>query len=61
MRDIFILNEIWVQDKIHILVGALLGSNIKIAVFYKLNFTKVYISLEKYVVHWLNFMLNLFI
>jgi hypothetical protein len=51
MRDIFILNEIWVQDKIYILVGALLCSNIKIAVFYKLNFTKVYISLEKCVVH----------
>jgi hypothetical protein len=28
MRDVFILNEIWVQDKICILVGTLLGSNI---------------------------------
>jgi hypothetical protein len=25
MMDIFILNEIWVQDKIYILVGSLLG------------------------------------
>jgi len=28
MRDIFILNEIWAQDKIYILVGTLLGWNI---------------------------------
>jgi hypothetical protein len=25
MRDIFILNEVWVQDKIYILVGTFLG------------------------------------
>jgi hypothetical protein len=25
MRDIFILNEIWEQDKLYILVGILLG------------------------------------
>jgi hypothetical protein len=25
MRDIFILNEIWVQGKTYILIGALLG------------------------------------
>jgi hypothetical protein len=25
MRDIFILNKIWAQDKIYILVGTLLG------------------------------------
>jgi hypothetical protein len=28
MRDIFILNEIWVQGKIYILIGTLLGLNI---------------------------------
>jgi hypothetical protein len=28
MRAIFILNEIWTQDKIYILVGTLLGCNI---------------------------------
>jgi hypothetical protein len=28
MRDIFILNEIWAQNKIGILVRTLLGSNI---------------------------------
>jgi hypothetical protein len=25
VRDIFILNEIWEQDEIHVLVGTLLG------------------------------------
>jgi hypothetical protein len=48
MRDIFILNEIWGQDKIYILVGTLLGLNMKLTLFYNLNFTKVYINLEKY-------------
>jgi hypothetical protein len=28
MRDTFILNEIWAQSKVHILVGTLLGYNI---------------------------------
>jgi hypothetical protein len=28
MRDIFILDEIWTQDKIYILIGTLLGWNI---------------------------------
>jgi hypothetical protein len=28
VRDIFILDEIWTQDKIHILVGTFLGLNI---------------------------------
>jgi hypothetical protein len=42
MRDIFILNEIWVQDKIYILVGTLLSWNMNLALFYNLNFTEVY-------------------
>jgi hypothetical protein len=28
MRDLFILNEIWAQGKIYILIGTLLGCNI---------------------------------
>jgi hypothetical protein len=28
MRDIFVLNEMWVQDKTYILGGFLLGSNV---------------------------------
>jgi hypothetical protein len=28
MRDILVLNEIWAQDKMYILVGTLLGLNI---------------------------------
>jgi hypothetical protein len=55
MWDIIILNEIWVQGKIYILVDTLL------ALFCNLNFTKVCINLEKYVIHWLNFMSNPFI
>jgi hypothetical protein len=31
------------------------------ALLYNLNFTQVYINLEKYVIHQMNFMLNLFI
>jgi hypothetical protein len=33
----------------------------KLVLFYILNFTKVYINLEKYVIHLLNFMENQFI
>jgi hypothetical protein len=57
----FILNETCAQDKIHSLVDTLLGWNINLDLFYNLNFTKVYINLEKYAIHWLNFMSNLFI
>jgi hypothetical protein len=42
MRVMFILNEIWAKDKIYILVGTLLVSNIKLVLFYNLNFTKLY-------------------
>jgi hypothetical protein len=49
MKDIFILNEIWVQDEIYIMVGTLLSLNMKTALFQILNFTKAYINLEKYV------------
>jgi hypothetical protein len=31
MRDMFILNEIWAQDKIYILVGTLIGLNMNLA------------------------------
>jgi hypothetical protein len=51
MRDILILNGIWAQDKLHILVDTLLGLNMKLALMYNLNFTQVCISLEKYVIH----------
>jgi hypothetical protein len=46
MRDIFIVNEILAQVKIctYILVGTLLGRNINLALFFKLNFTEVYIT-----------------
>jgi hypothetical protein len=56
MRYIFILNEIWAQDKIYILVGTSQGLNMKLLLFYDLNFAKVYINLEKRLVHLLNFM-----
>jgi hypothetical protein len=39
------------QYKIYILVHTLLGWNMKLALFYNLYFTKVYINLEKYVIH----------
>jgi hypothetical protein len=42
MSHIFILNEIWAQGKIYILVSTL------VALLYNLNFSKVYINLEKY-------------
>jgi hypothetical protein len=37
--------------KIYILVGTLFGWNINLALFYNLNFTKVYINLEKFVIN----------
>jgi hypothetical protein len=43
MMNAFILNEIWVQDKIYILLSTLLSGNTKLALFYHLNFTTVYI------------------
>jgi hypothetical protein len=46
-RDIFILIEIWAQEKIYMLVGNLLGWNMKHALLSNLNFTKVYINTEK--------------
>jgi hypothetical protein len=52
MRDIFILEEIWVQGKIYILVGTLLGWNIKLSLFYNSNFTQVYVNLEKSIIHY---------
>jgi hypothetical protein len=61
MTDIFIFNNIWAQDKICILVGTLLVSNMKLALFYNLNFTEVYINIGMYVVHLLNLMTDLFI
>jgi hypothetical protein len=49
MKDIFILNEIWAQDKIYsyMLVDTLLGWNMKLVLFCNLSFTQVFISLEK--------------
>jgi hypothetical protein len=44
------LNEIWAKDKVYI-GRTLLGWNMKLALFYDSNFTKVYINLEKYVIH----------
>jgi hypothetical protein len=35
MKNIFILNEIWAQDKIYILIGTLLGSNILLTTQYR--------------------------
>jgi hypothetical protein len=34
MSDIFILNEIWTQDKIYIMIGIFHGCNMKIRVYY---------------------------
>jgi hypothetical protein len=45
IRDVFILNKIWAQDKIQYLVDTLLGWNMKLALFCNLNFAKVYINL----------------
>jgi hypothetical protein len=33
----------------------------KLALLYNLNFAQVYINFENYVIHWLNFILNIFI
>jgi hypothetical protein len=35
----------------YVLVGTLLGWNMKFALFYNLKFNTVYINLEKYVIH----------
>jgi hypothetical protein len=35
MKDIFILNEIWIQDKIYILIRTLLGWNILLVTQYR--------------------------
>jgi hypothetical protein len=51
MRDKFVLNEIWAQDKIYIFVGTFLSQNMKLALVSDLNFTIVYINLENYVIH----------
>jgi hypothetical protein len=51
MRDIFILNEIWVQDKTPILLHTFLASTIKLPLLCNLNFIKVNINLEKYVIN----------
>jgi hypothetical protein len=53
MRNMFILNEIWAQDTMYILVGTFLSWNMKFALFCNLSITKVhaYIKLEKYVIH----------
>jgi hypothetical protein len=51
MRDIFILKKIMAQDKICILIGNLLGWNMKLALIYNLHLTKVYVNSEKYVIH----------
>jgi hypothetical protein len=47
MMDI-ILNEMWAQDKVYILVSTWFCWNMKLASFYNLNFIKVFIDLEKY-------------
>jgi hypothetical protein len=39
------------RKHIYSLVGTLLGRSVKLALFYNLNFTKVYINLEKYIIH----------
>jgi len=45
MRATLILNEIWAQDKIHILLRGFLCLNMKVALLYSLNFNEVYINL----------------
>jgi hypothetical protein len=50
-RDILILNEIRAEDKIYTLLDTLLGWNMRLALFYKLNFTKVCVNLEMYIIH----------
>jgi hypothetical protein len=42
-EGIFIFSEIWAQNKVYLLVGTLLGLNVKLDLFYTLNFTKVYL------------------
>jgi hypothetical protein len=66
-RVIFILNEIWAQNKIYILVDALFGWNILLITEYRYflrNISRTFcrlLKLEKYVTSYLNFMSNLFI
>jgi hypothetical protein len=48
--------EIWTQDKIYIYIYTYIGrhftfSNTKHVLFRTLNFTNMYINLEKYVIH----------
>jgi hypothetical protein len=42
------------------LVGTLLGLNMKLALLYGLNFSKMYIHLEKYVIYEMKFRSNVF-
>jgi hypothetical protein len=39
------------KDKLYIFIGTLFGWNMKFSLSYNLNFTKVYINLEKYFIH----------
>jgi hypothetical protein len=48
MRDILILNRIWAQDNTSF-GGNFVGLNMKLALFYNLDFTKVCIHLETHV------------
>jgi hypothetical protein len=67
MRDIFILNEIWVQGKIYSFISTLLGRNILLIASQRrwLRTTSSIfchqLKLEKNVIHYLNFMSNMFI
>jgi hypothetical protein len=45
---IFILNEIWAQSKIYILLGTLLGGNMNHTLIYKLNVIEFNL---KYAIH----------
>jgi hypothetical protein len=57
IRDIFILNKIWAEDKIYILVGTLLGWNNLLLIQYKYWLWTISSTfclrpkLEKYVIH----------
>jgi hypothetical protein len=58
MREILILNEIWVQGKIYILVSTLLGWNILLTKYRLRTISSTFcrrLRLEKYVIHRLNF------
>jgi hypothetical protein len=60
MRDIYFERNMG-ANKICISVGTLLDLNTNLALFYNLSSTEVYTDLEKYAIHWLNFMSNVFI